>query len=266
MRSLGVAFAVGASDIVRSFRRTSLWATPGWFDFILAYRRTLLGPFWETVAMALWVGGLGVVFSYSLGAGDTQYLAYVSVGVVVWFYMSSLATTSANLFRSKDSLILSTNNPSYTYVLRHIVASMARALWHVPVLVAVLAMSAWPSPLQMMLSVLGGAGILLTSLWVAALIGLAGTRFADAHHGLSLAMRFLFFATPVFWRADALGGRSMIAKANPFTHFLDVVRAPLLGEPVADGAWTVVLATNAVGIVLTVLIYGQYNRRLVFWL
>lgn len=266
MRSLRVAFGVGATDIVRSFRRITLWAMPGWFDFILGYRRTLLGPFWETVAMALWIGGLGVVFSYSLGEGDTQYMAYVGVGVVVWFYMSSLMTSSADLFRSKDSLILSANNPLYTYVLRHVVVSVARLLWHTPVLVVVLAMSAWPSPSQILLSALGGAALLLISLWMAALIGLAGARFADTKHGLSLAMRFLFFATPVFWRADALGDRSMIAMANPFTHFLEVVRAPLLGEPVSDIAWTVVLATSATGIIPTVLVYGQYSRRLVFWL
>ena len=266
MRSLRVAFGVGATDIVRSFRRITLWAMPGWFDFILGYRRTLLGPFWETVAMALWIGGLGVVFSYSLGEGDTKYMAYVGVGgrrVVLHVVADDEQRRPVPKQRLPHSqceqpLVHICSAPRRRlrgpFVVAH--AGSGRGLGHVGMALAVAD------------SALGAGRRRAPShfAWMAALIGLAGARFADTKHGLSLAMRFLFFATPVFWRADALGDRSMIAMANPFTHFLEVVRAPLLGEPVSDIAWTVVLATSATGIIPTVLVYGQYSRRLVFWL
>ncbi len=265
MRPLDSPFLAGIADIAQSFRRTKLWVVPGWYDFVLQYRRTLIGPFWETLAMAAWVGGVGVVFGGLLGREDGNYFAYVSVGIILWFYMSSIVATSADLFISRELLILSINNPQYTYVLRHLVASLARLLLHALVLVAALVPVA-PADSNPLMAVLGFAAVLLASLWVAALIGLLGTRFHDLKYALALAMRFLFFTTPVFWRADDLGNRSLLAHANPFTHFLDVVRAPLIGEPIWDAAWTVVLVTNAVGLTVTLVLYGQYHRRLAFWM
>lgn len=266
MRTVAAALASGSRDVARSVRRPALWAMPGWFDFVLAYRRTLLGPFWETVAMGLWVAGLGVVFGYSLGQGDPSYFAYVGVGVVAWFYMSSVATSSTDLFRSKDSLILSHRSPLYTYVLRHVVAGAARLLMHMPVLIAVLVVAARPGITDIAMAALGLAAVLFASFWVSALTGLVGARFADTKHVLVLASRFLFFATPVFWRTESLGDRALLASANPFTHFLDVVRAPLLGEPASDVAWTVVAATNAIGAIVALLLYGRHHRSVVFWL
>ena len=266
MRSLSPPFLAGTTDIVQSFRRTMLWVTPGWYDFILPYRRTLIGPFWETVVMAAWVGGIGIVFGRLLGRVDEAYLAYVGVGVVFWFYMSSMVATSAGLFTSRNILLLSFNNPIYTYPLRHIVASVARLLMHVPVMVAALVLFAPAVDPNLPMAALGLAAVLLASLWVAPLMGFLGARYHDLKYVLMMAMRFLFFFTPVFWRADDLGDRALLAYANPFAHFLDVVRAPLLGEPTWDASWTVVLVTNVVGLAVTLLLHAWCHRRVVFWL
>ncbi len=267
-----LTFRAGITDICQSFRRTILWLTPGWYDFILKYRRAVIGPFWETVVMAAWVGGLGLVFGGLFGGGDGIFFAYVSVGVVIWFFMNSMVASSADLFTNKGILILSINNPLYTYVLRHIVASAARLLLHAPVVVATLAIVATAADSNhlaasdLLMAVAGLAVLLATSLWVALVIGLLGARFHDLQYILGIAMRFLFFVTPVFWRADDLGDRAMLARANPFTHFLATVRAPLTGEPVGATAWTVVLAVNAIGLTVALLLYGRYHRRLAFWI
>ena len=266
MSSITSPLAAGITDIVQSFRRTTLWVTPGWYDFILFYRRTLIGPFWETIIMAVWVGGIGIVFGRLLGSADKAYFAYVGVGVVLWFYMTSILSLSTSLFTSRDILLLSVNNPIYTYPLRHIVVSVARLLMHAPVMVGVLAFSAPAVDSNLPMAALGFAAILLASLWVAPLVGFLGARYHDLKYVLSAGMRFLFFITPVFWRADGLGERSLLARTNPFAHFLDVVRAPLLGEPLWEASWTVVLVTNLVGLTLTLLIHAGCHRRVVFWL
>ncbi len=259
-------FRAGITDIVQSFRRTMLWVGPGWYDFILTYRRTLIGPFWETVLMVVWVGGISIVFGRVRGGADETYLAYVGVGVVLWFYMVSMISTGARLFTSRSVLLLSVNNPIYTYPLRHIVASLARFLMHVPVMAAVLVYSMPTVDPNLPMAALGLAAGLFASLWVAPLIGFLGARYHDFQYILTMAMRFLFFVTPVFWRADDLGDRALLANANPLAHFLEVVRAPLLGEPVWDASWTVVLATNAVGLAVTLMVHAWCHRRVVFWL
>lgn len=264
--ALASRLLAGVTDIVQSFRRTTLWVVPGWYDFTLPYRRTLIGPLWVTVVMVAWLGGLGLVFGHVLGSTGETYLAYLGVGVVLWSYMSSMITIGAGLFTTRDILLLSVNNPIYTYSLRHIVACLARLLMHAPVTVAALALFAPAVDRNLPMAVLGLAAVLLASFWVAPLMGLLGTRFHDLKHVLTIAMRFLFFVTPVFWRADGLGTRTWLAYANPFTHFLAVVRAPLLGEPVGATSWTTVLVVNIVGMTLTLVLHAWYHRRVVFWL
>ena len=79
-------------------------------------------------------------------------------------------------------------------------------------------------------------------------------------------MRFLFFATPVFWYAEGLGNRDFLALLNPFTHYLEVVRAPLTGETASALSWTVVLALNAIGLALFAATYSPLRRRLAIWI
>ena len=261
----------GAADIVSSLRRPSLWVVPGWYDFILAYRRTAIGPFWETVAAAAWVGGIGLVFGRILGAGDANYPAYAGAGVVLWLHMSSVAAGSANLFTSKRIFILNVAGPVYAYVLRYVVVGLARLAMRAPALAAALAVAAWApgperaGPPDLPMAVLGFAAIVLASLWAAPLIGFLCARRRDAGYALDIAMRFLFFATPVFWRADDLGDRALLARANPFAHFLEVARAPLIGEPAWSESWTVVAAVNLAGLAALLLLHGHCARRTAFW-
>lgn len=261
----------GAADIAASLRRPSLWVVPGWYDFILAYRRTAIGPFWETVAAAAWVGGIGLVFGRILGAGDANYPAYAGAGVVLWLYMSSVVAGSANLFTSKRNFILNIANPLYAYVLRHVAAGLARFAMRAPVLAAALAVAAAAGgperagPPNLPMAVLGFAMIVLASLWAAPLIGFLCARRRDAGYALDVAMRFLFLATPVFWRADGLGDRAVLARANPFAHFLEVVRAPLIGEPAWSESWAVVAAVNLAGLAALLLLHGYCARRTAFW-
>jgi lipopolysaccharide transport system permease protein len=78
-------------------------------------------------------------------------------------------------------------------------------------------------------------------------------------------MRVGMFLTPVFWVYDGAGGvRGAFYHWNPFTYFLEIVRAPILtGEPpifalalcltIALGLWT-----------LALLLLGRFRRELVF--
>lgn len=256
---------LGLMDLVESFRRVPLWLTLGWYDFVLAYRRSWLGPAWEIVTMALWVAGLGVVFSRVTGREEGHYIAYVGVGVVLWQYLQSVVAGSAGIFVGRAGPILSIRQPLYAFVLRHLVACFARFAIHALV-VAPLVWFTGRGGASVFWSAVGMIGILIFSLWIAPLIAFIGARYRGFHHLLGSAMRFLFFITPVFWRAEHLTDRGYLARANPFSSLLEVTRGPLLGEALWEYAWLVVLGLNAVGIAAAILIYGPCRRRVALWL
>lgn len=256
---------LGLMDIVESFRRVPLWLTLGWYDFVLAYRRSWLGPAWEIVTMALWVSGLGVVFSRVTGREEGHYLAYIGVGVVLWQYLSSVIAGSAGIFTNRAETILSIRQPLYSFVLRHIVSCFARFMIHTIVVAPLVWFTDRGSP-SLFWSAVGMVGILMFSLWASPLIAFVGARYRGFRHLLASGMRFLFFITPVFWRAEHLTDRGYLARANPFSSLLEIVRAPLLGETLWNFAWIVVLVLNSVGIAAAILVYGPCRRRVALWL
>lgn len=256
----------GIADIIESFRRVTLWSTLGWYDFASRYQRTILGPLWQTLIVGIWVAGLGFVFGRLLGRSSEDYPAYLACGVVLWNYLSSTLSGSTKVFVKNAKLIYAVNNPLYTYVLRQIIENSARLAFQALVIAAVLAFTNVPFGLGTLMAIPGLALIFFTSLWLVPLMGILGARFRDLSFALTSIMRFMFFTTPVFWRADGLGARAHIANYNPFTHFLAIVRTPLLGGTVPLASWSIVLAITVSGALLTLVVYNRFRRRIVFWL
>ena len=266
VRSSNANFLSGVDDIVRSFARTPLWITLGRYDFELQYRRAFIGPLWEIIIIGVWVAGLGLLFGRLLGHDQGDYLVYMASGVVLWQYVSSTLTTGANVFVVNSRQIVSINNPLFTYVLRNVVEHLIKLSLHSLVFIAVMVITGTPAKPVMLLAVPGLVTLVATTLWAVPLLGFIGTRYRDFTHLLRAVMRFLFFATPVFWYVDGLNDRAYLANYNPFTHFIEIVRAPLIGEPASLTSWAVVLALNAIGIGIMFTVYNRLRRSLTLWL
>jgi ABC-type polysaccharide/polyol phosphate export permease len=57
-----------------------------------------------------------------------------------------------------------------------------------------------------------------------------------------------------------------LVELNPFTHFVAIVRDPMMGAAPALASWLVVLATTAVGCGLTYLAFVRLRARIVYWI
>jgi ABC-type polysaccharide/polyol phosphate export permease len=53
---------------------------------------------------------------------------------------------------------------------------------------------------------------------------------------------------------------------NPAYHFLEIVRAPLLGATPSTASWMVCGALAVLGWTLALIAYGNYRRRIAYWL
>ena len=256
----------GIADITESFRRVTHWTGLGWYEFAGRYHRTLIGPFWTSITVSVWILGLGFVFGNLLGDTTSDFLAYVTIGIVLWNYMSATLGGATAVFVGNEQLIVSVNNPLFTFVLRQFVVHGLRLFFQALVLLLVLPWTKIDYGPVMLLAIPGLVLLLFTSLWVIPLLGILGARFRDLSFILNSIMRFLFFTTPVFWRAESLGRHASVAVFNPFTHFLEIVRAPMLGVAPSLHSWTVVLGITTCGAVATLLIYTRFRREIVFWL
>ena len=83
---------------------------------------------------------------------------------------------------------------------------------------------------------------------------------------ITLIVTLTFFITPIFWKRAMLSSRGFIADFNPLYHFIEILRAPLLGEAASWTSWIVTLGITGVGITATFLFFAIYLRRLPYWL
>ena len=79
---------------------------------------------------------------------------------------------------------------------------------------------------------------MINGLWVTLLFGIIATRFRDIPPVVSSFMQLFFTMTPIIWTPDLLAGGEpgstkyvveQLAKLNPFYHFIEIFRAPLVG-------------------------------------
>ncbi|MEZ5935281.1 MAG: ABC transporter permease [Alphaproteobacteria bacterium] len=259
---LRAGFEVFASALLR----WPTWLRLGWTDFQVAHRRTVIGPLWQVVQVGIWVVGLTLVFRQALAAKEPNYMAYVAIGVVLWNFMSASITQGANGFVRHAGLIRDINNPILIYPFRILANNLIKMAVQASVILMV-----WPTTtvaLQptALLSIVGLALVVLTAVWAIPLLALIGVRFRDTSHAFQAVMRFLFFATPVFWMPSGLGQRDYIATFNPLAHYLSVVRDPLLGGTADPLSWAVVIGITLAGGLVSLIALGRFRREIVFWL
>ena len=112
--------------------------------------------------------------------------------------------------------------------------------------------------------------IMLNCVWVAMCFGILSTRYRDISPLLFSLVQLLFFMTPIIWNANTLeqqgaGHWAKIVELNPLLHYLDIVRAPLLGDPQELRHWVVVLVLTVLGWIVALLAMRQYRARVPYW-
>ena len=62
-----------------------------------------------------------------------------------------------------------------------------------------------------------------------------------------------------------LGEYQWTANLNPLFIFLEIVRAPLLGEPVHGYLWMAAFVVTVIGFSITLLLFSRYRARIAYW-
>jgi ABC-2 type transport system permease protein len=63
----------------------------------------------------------------------------------------------------------------------------------------------------------------------------------------------------------AIAQRARLAELNPFLHFVEIVRRPMLGQSNVWHSWVIVLAITVVGWAATLWAMRRYRARVAYW-
>ncbi|RBY77805.1 ABC transporter permease [Geodermatophilus sp. TF02-6] len=260
-------------DLRSGWLQRELWGHLGWQDIRQRYRRSVLGPVWISISMAVTAVALGVLYAGLFGNELSVQLPYILVGFIVWAFISGCIAEGSEVFIANEGLIKHLPAPLSVHVYR-LVWRQTLFFLHNLVVYAVM-LVVFPQPLKWIDLAAVPAFVLLAlnGAWVALLLGIVTTRFRDLTPITQSVVQLMFFLTPIVWIYDDLlnspnpqiAERARLAEFNPFLHFIEIIRQPMLGGDQQVRHWIVVLAITVVGWALTLVALKRFRARVSYW-
>ncbi|WP_170288302.1 ABC transporter permease [Marilutibacter maris] len=243
-----------------------LWINLALEDLRDRYRRTALGLAWIVVSFALFVAVKVAIFGQLSSVPAAEFGLFVTLGFGLWTFINSTMTDACTAYTHARHWILGTATPYPVYILQSVARNIMTFMLVFLVMVAALALkpSLW-SP-TMLWAIPGLLAYALCSVWLTALLAPLCVYYRDLHHAVQTFMRLLFFATPILWLPSTNGMLASIAVWNPASHFVAIVREPLLYGNVPLDSWLVVAGINLAGLPAGILAYARSRSSLIFWI
>jgi ABC-2 type transport system permease protein len=268
-----ISWRRAAEDLSTGWAQRQLWGHLGWQDIRQRYRRSVLGPIWISISMAVTAVALGILYAGLFGNPLETQLPYILVGFIIWAFISGCISEGSDVFVANEGLIKHLPSPISVHVYRLVWRQVLFFAHNLVVYVVMLLI--FPQPLNWsFLLALPALGLLaLNGAWVALAFGIVTTRFRDMLPITQSLVQLLFFMTPIVWiyedlvnsPNETIASRARLAELNPLLHFVEILRRPMLGLSTEWRHWVVVGVITVVGWAGTLVIMRKYRARVSYW-
>ena len=260
-------YAIARADIIDGICAFRIWTRLGWQEVKRRYRRTVFGPFWATLSIGAFIGGMAFIWAPLFKTDVSSYLPFLSAGMVAWTFATALISEGCGTYTAGISLITQLNFPytvlNFMVVWRNIIVFFHNVLIVVIVVIALKVHVSW----QTLLLFPGIIIVAVNGAWMTILFGMVSARFRDVPPLVGNIIQILMFVTPVFWFSSQLGpGAQPIITYNFMYHLVEVMRAPMLGAAPSLLSYAFTIAGAVIGWVVTFDLYARFRRRIPYWL
>ena len=256
----------GANEIKDALKSYDQWLYMAIQDIKLRYRRSIIGPWWVTLSTGIMIIMLGFLFSHIFGQTIDTYLPFFAIGFVVWSWMAGQISDAAGGFLQFQGIIKQIKLPFPIFTLRLNMRQLI-ILAHNSIIIALVLLFmgqglSWKSIIAIPSLILIQLNLALLSI----VITIFCSRYQDMTQVIGILTQILFFFTPILWQDDILKNRMYLAEMNPIYHWIEMIRAPLLGQlpSVNNCLWSV--ASLIFLLLVNTYFLGRYRSRIVYWL
>lgn len=260
-------FAKLAKDNLAALKNWRVWWHLGMADVRNKFAKSVVGPSWILLNLALWVGGIGLIYGTLFNQKLEIYLPFLAIGFVVWSYLTQTITDGGNAFVFAEGYIKQFTYPKQIYVLRVLVNASVPLVIGVGIFFVVMLIMGRSFGAGMAWALPGLVLLQIATYLHATIMAYASARFRDLPHGMTALLQVLFFVTPVFFTIDTLKERGLdfVYKYNPLYYLIELIRHPLT---MLEAAPIEVYAATGVYIGLLVLVAlfvaGRLDKRIVY--
>lgn len=215
--------------------------------------------------MAVFCLSLGVIYSEIFNAKTEEYLPYVSIGIVLWNFISGSLNEFPNAYVD-NSVYLKEIKINPLIILLRVLARHAIIFFHNFLIVFVIYAYFGINPGLVVLLALPALILVVINLFfIGVVLSILGARFRDISQMSQSVVQLFFFVTPIIWHQRLVSEDSLILVLNPFSYFIDILRSPLLGELPKIESWLVVITLLLFNAIFAKLVFQSRAGRITFW-
>jgi len=262
-------FKIAIQDLISAFKMNELSLSLAWTEVRLKYTRTKIGPFWETISLAILLFTLSILWSKLWKIELSDYLPHLVSGMIIWRFMSLIIADGCLVFTRHDYIFRSVPMPFSTLVIKHIYAGIFLFLHHLPIIILFnLFLKIDFISTNLFYLFYSIPIFLITSYSTIIILAITSTRFRDIHSLTASFISVLVFFTPIFWTANQMGevGRKYFVNPNIIYHYIEILRQPLIGHSPNFFSLVFTFIFTILIFILSMYLLNKYKRRIIFWI
>ena len=242
-------------------------------SFILAtndirqrYRRSFIGPFWITINTGILILTLALIFIHAFKVPSEKYVLYLSIGLITWKYIESTIKDCCNCFIENERMIKQLDLSYLVYVLRSLIRNLIIFFHNFVIIIFVIIFYKKLFDMSFLFFCLGLILLVLNLFWIGIILSIICSRYRDFSEIILSFLQIIFYATPILWSTNVIPDRflEIYITYNLFYHLIEVIRSPLIGEPVYF-SYLVLTFLLIIGFIISKFFFNRYKNKIVFW-
>lgn len=236
------------------------------FEYVLRFRRTKLGVFWNIFSVILTVLLMSIIWSTIFKIDIFDYLPKLLFGVTIYNFITSNITSSMDLFSGKHSHDIQHLSTKHSlYIFRNLLINIFDYFSYFIIFIFIYFFFDIKINLFSLLSILGLMLIILNCIWMSFFLSFLGARFRDISPLGKVLVGVGMMLTPVLWDKDMLGEYAYYAYINPLTFFVEAIKYPLMGINPGLIPFIGLIIFFIVGNLITKIFIDKNYKKLPFW-
>ena len=244
---------------------TRIAATLAWSDMRHRYVRSLLGPFWMSIQMAIMVAVLGSVIGHLSNGDALSRLPMLALSLTAWTFLNSVVLDATTALQGSASLIKDRALPPIVFLLQGVFRQALFAL-HNACVPLILWLALVHANVERAVAALPGLALFVAfAIGLSLSLGALATRFRDVKPIVESTLTLAFLSSPIIWTPEMIDRGSTIMRLNPLTHLFAVWCDPLATGHVAMTSVVFALASVAALAAVSILTVLRL-RKAAFWI
>lgn len=237
-------------------------------DFIIKYRRSILGIFWSVLNPLLMMIVISAIFSYLFRFDIEYYPVYYITGYIIFTMFAASTGSSIGSIISAAGLIKKMYIPNYLFPIEKCLFEFINTSVSLIALIAVLIWFQVPFNISWLLIPVPFIYIFIFSIGISFILASLNVYFRDIGHLYSVFIRVFIYATPVFYPVSILTPKMMtIMEFNPLYHFIDYFRVIILNGQIPSLQANLICAGFALGaFIIGAVIFRLLQRKFILYI